>query len=234
MKRTFALFGVVGLAVIRFARRELGVSWVSGWLVLITPLFAAGAIGCAGPRTPAPPAPITDPTDPAQRSAVLAYARGLTFAFDTTYGGMRDRADTSHADPYGPGASYHGQFDRNLLNTFGDTGIIAPEVNIHRTREGDLRRGRIQLRIEIIPGPGRSAAEVYASLGLYPGTSYVWVDQRDPVRGTARQVIVAADTIAPADTITIRVIRGERWNQPVARWTPAQCWSCEVAGWCHN
>ena len=209
-----ALFGVGGLAVIWFARRGLAVSGVSRWLVVVTPLIAAGGIGCAGPRTPAPPAPITDPTDPAQRSAVLEYADSLEFAEDTLV--------------------YHGQFDRNLIDTLGTMAVVAPEVNIHNTRKRDLRRGRIQLKITITPRPGRPPTERYDS--LTPGVTYVWVDSlvmTTPYIGTARAIYVPADSAVPTWRRTIRLYRTVHWNQPVARWTPAQCWVCEKSGWCH-
>lgn len=209
-----ALFGVVGLVAIRLAGRGLAVLGVRRWLVLVTPLIAAGAIGCGGPRTPAPPAPITDPTDSAQRSAVLAYANSLEFAEDTN--------------------EYHGQFDRNLVDTLGTMVIVAPQVNIHNTRKRDLRRGRIQLKITITPRPGRPPTERYDS--LTPGVTYVWVDSlvmTTPDRGTARAVYVPEDPAVPAWWRTITLYRTPHWNQPVARWTPAQCWVCERSGWCH-
>ena len=175
-----------------------------------------------GAHTPAPSSTITDPTDPAQRSAVLAYARSLTFAYDK-----------GEADPYGPNGEYHGQFDRNLLDTFGDTGIVAPQVDIHRSQPSDLREGRIQLRIDIIAGPGRTAKDVREAVGFYPGTSYVWVDRLGPKGDTARAVIVPADTTIPAYVQSIHVYRTPVWNLAVARWTPVTCWSCESGGWCH-
>lgn len=179
-------------------------------------------------RTPAPSAAITDPTAPDQREAVLAYARGLTFAYD-----RRDHGDTGTVDPYGPHGEYHGEFDQNLLDTFGDSGIVAPEVNIHRSRPNDLREGRIQLRIDIVAGPGRTAQDVFAAVGYYPGTNYVWVDHLGPKGDTARAVIVPADTAKPVTLQKVSVYRTPRWNLAVARWTPRTCWSCETGGWCH-
>jgi hypothetical protein len=232
---------VATLTVPSLARLGLVFRGGSVSLVSVALLIATSVVGCGQPRrlpepphTPEPPASITDPTDPAQRSNVLSYARGLTFAYDSArvYSRGTGPVDTT-ADPYGPRGIYHGQFDENLLNTFGDSGTIAPEENIHNTTVSELRRGRIQLRIKITAGPGRSAAQVYASLGLYPGVSYVWVDRPDSVRRTVRRIIIAADTIVRADTLTIIVVHGKSWNQAVARWTPGQCWTCEVAGWCH-
>lgn len=179
-----------------------------------------------GPHT-APPKGITDPTDSAQRKAVLAYARSLTFAYD------KRGASSRSSDPYGPNGEYHGQFDLNLLDTFGDSGIVAPEVNIHRSSPGDLREGRVQLRIEIIPASGRSANDVYKSVGFYPGTSYVWVDRLGPANDTARAVIVPEDLTMPIVVRKVDVYRTPQWNLAVARWTPATCWSCESQGWCH-
>jgi hypothetical protein len=189
-------------------------------------------------HTPAPASTITDPTDPAQRSAVLAYARSLTFAYDK--GDASDQrqmatagSGTLRKDPYGPNGEYHGQFDQNLLDTFGDSGIVAPQVDIHRSQPNDLREGRIQLRIDIIPGPGRTAKDVREAVGFYPGTSYVWVDRLGPRGDTARAVIVPADTTIPAYVQPVHVYRTPLWNLAVARWTPATCWSCESGGWCH-
>jgi hypothetical protein len=189
-------------------------------------------------HTPPPTVPITDPTDPAQRSAVLAYARSLTFAYDkrdspvarTFHSGS---LDSGKADPYGPNGEYHGQFDQNLLDTFGDSGTVAPELNIHRSSANDLREGRVQLRIDIVPGPGRAAKDVFAAVGFYPGTSYLWVDRLGPKGDTARAVVVPADTTLPIIVREIRVYRTPHWNLAVARWTPATCWSCASEGWCH-
>jgi len=190
-----------------------------------------------GPRTPAPKTAIPDPTDPAQRGAVLAYARTLTFAYDR--GDSADASQSARAssagqtDPYGPNGEYHGQFDRNLLDTFGDSGIIAPEINIHRSLPSDLREGRIQLRVDIVPGPGRAAKDVFDAVGFYPGTSFMWVDRLGPRGDTARAVIVPADTTMPIVVRRVAVYRTPAWNLAVARWTPGTCWSCESGGWCH-
>src|SRR4051812_32376862 len=97
-------------------------------------------IGCGVPMvgrpTPATPAAVTNPQDPSQRVAVLAYAATLFFAEDTGY---------SHV--------YHGQYDRNLLDTLGTIGTVAPEIGMHRSSPSELRRGRIQLRVRIQPRP---------------------------------------------------------------------------------
>jgi len=191
-----------------------------------------------GPRTPGPTVPITDPTDPAQRNAVLAYARTLTFAYDKGhrtevrrfYGGD---PDSGKSDPYGPKGEYHGQFDENLLDTFGDSGIVVPEINIHRSRASDLREGRVQLKIVIVPGPGRAAKDVFAATGFYPGTSYLWVDRLNSKGDSARSVIVPEDPTMPIEVRSIGVYPTPQWNLAVARWTPGTCWSCESEGWCH-
>jgi len=221
------LFGLVLLVTVGIARRAVTITGLSGWVVLATPIIAAGGIGLlavvlaprlVGARTPAPPATITDPMDSTQRSAVLTYARSLTFAEDTV--------DTSH--------KYHGQFDRNLIDTLGDTVIVAPQENIHHTRRGDLRRGRIQLRIRIIQRQGRPPTERYDSLP--PGVTYVWVDHlvmTNSRHGKARAVFVPEDARFDVWSDTIDYVKTKGWNQAVARWTPRTCWSCDLTGWCY-
>src|SRR5512135_77223 len=88
-------------------------------------------IGVRGPHTPPPPPSITDPMNPAQRGAILAYARTLEYADSTR-------------------EQYHGQWDKVLVDTLGDMAMVEPEENIHRTDDTELRRGRIQMRIEVV------------------------------------------------------------------------------------
>jgi hypothetical protein len=217
------LLAVVTGIAIWLAWRRLALTGMAGWVVLAAPLIGIGGLGwlgaeymfgLAGDRTPAPSAAITNPMDPSQRTAVLDYARRLEFAEDSV--------------------EYHGQFDRNLIDTLGTIAIVAPQVNIHHTRKGDIRRGRIQLKITIIPRPGRPDMERYDS--LTPGVTYVWVDSlvmRTRDLGSARAVYVPEDPAVPAWSRTISLYRTKRWNQAVARWSPAQCWVCEKSGWCH-
>lgn len=207
-------------------------------LTSLAVLLALGAAGWLSPsvdtfnRTPAPPDSITNPMDPAQRAAVVEYARTLTFAQENPH-------------EY----QYHGQSDRNLLDTRGTIGTVTPEVNIHRTASEDLQRGRIQLRITV--ETLRDGMEAYDSLGVPPGVSYVWVDSRQVMgndSGSARAVIIPIDTRFPVRAHRVEVHRGPDLNQPVARWTPefsgepkpkprprptGQCWVCEAYGWCH-
>ncbi len=213
---------VTGVAI-WLAWRRLSLSGIAGWAVLAGPLIGIGGLGwlgaeyifgLAGARTPAPSAAITDPMDSTQRAAVLDYASHLEFAEDSI--------------------EYHGQFDQNLIDTLGTVAIVSPEKHIHRTRKSDIRRGRIQLKITIMPRPGRPATERYDS--LTPGVTYVWVDSlvmRTRDLGTARAVYVPEDPAVPAWRRTIALYRTKRWNQAVARWSPAQCWVCEKSGWCH-
>ena len=115
-----------------------------------------------GPHTPAPPDSITDPTNRAQRGAILAFAaQRLVFADPAN--------DSTH--------SFHGQWDRALVDTLGDTAIVEPEVNIHRTDDAELLQGRIQMKIVLLVGrPGRTPQQIYDAVGVPPGISYVWVD----------------------------------------------------------
>jgi hypothetical protein len=193
----------------------------TGWLI------SGFVFGILGGGTPAPKVPITNPLDPAQRSAVLAYAKDLEFA---------DTLCTSHTQ-HAPG-SYHGECDRNLVDTLGTVAIVSPEEHAHRTRSAALRRGRIQLRVEVrVSRLDLSPQQVYDEIGLYPGVSYFWVDSLAVQSGdstTARAVIVPADSRFPVTFKAIRVYPGKTWNLAVARWTPGQCWSCMKGQWCSN
>lgn len=182
-------------------------------------------IGVRGPHTPAPPDSVTNPLDAGQRTALLAYARTLAFADSSE--------DTSQL--------YHGQWDRALVDTFGDTAIVAPEENIHRTDDAELQRGRIQMRIKVLMGrPGRKPEQVYDELRVPPGISYVWVDSLrmdSPTVGTARVVVIPTDQSLAPRARRVNVFRNPHaiWSRAVARWTPFQCWTCASPGsWCHG
>jgi len=184
-----------------------------------------------GRPTPAPQAALTDPQHPAQRTLALQYADSLAFAEDT---------GASHV--------HHGQYDRNLLDRSGTIGTVAPEVGMHRMRPEDLRRGRIQLRVWIEPGPGYRSGFGRGKYGrspgapykFPPGVSYVWVDRyqryqptRGDTAGTARIVVIPVDTTFVVDTATVLVFsRRDALNQAIARWSPAACWDCMRASWC--
>ncbi|MGH7530656.1 MAG: hypothetical protein ACREMN_09770 [Gemmatimonadales bacterium] len=206
-------------------------------VLVIVPLAGAACrpspgdtVPMTGRPTPAPPATLTNPRDPAQRRAAVRYADGLIFAEDT---------GRSHA--------FHGQFDRNLLDTLGTIGTVAPEIGMHHSRVADLQRGRIQLRVRIQPGagylagfaPGRYGRAPGQHYRFPPGVSYVWVDSlylfataRGDTAGTAKIVVIPRDTAFVVDTASILVFRREPMNQAVARWSPAQCWDCMRASWC--
>lgn len=182
-------------------------------------------IGVRGPHTPPPPPSITDPMNPAQRGAILAYARTLEYA------------DPAHD----PTEEYHGQWDRALVDTLGDTAIVEPEVNIHRTEDAELLRGRIQMKIVVLPGrPGRKATEIYEALEAPPGVSYIWVDSLkmdSATGGRARVVVIPEDTSLPPRPRWVKVFRNPEvvWSRAVARWTPFQCWTCTRPGsWCQG
>lgn len=182
-------------------------------------------IGVRGPHTPAAPPSITDPMNPAQRAAILAYARTLEFA-DPTHDSTEE---------------FHGQWDRALVDTLGDTAIVEPEVNIHRTDDAELQRGRIQMKIVVLVGrPGRTPQQIYDALGVPPGISYVWVDSlamHSPTAGVARKVVIPADTSLEVRVKPVEVYRNPHvvWSRAVARWTPFQCWSCTKPGsWCQG
>jgi hypothetical protein len=209
---------------------------------VVLPASLLTLVACQGPGladtapmigrpTPAPSAALTNPRNAAQRGAALAYGSSLIFAEDV--GG-------SHA--------YHGQFDRNLLDTLGTVGTVAPEVGMHRMRPADLQRGRIQLRVRIVPRPGYLAGYAAGTYGrlspgtLYrfpPGESYVWVDSlrlyatpHGDTAGTAQIVVIPVDTSFAVDTTTVLVFRRDIANQAIARFSPAACWDCMRSSWC--
>ncbi len=205
---------------------------------LVLPASLLTLVACRGPGlaetapmigrpTPAPPAALTNPRDPAQRGAALAYGSSLTFLEDVSGG---------HA--------YHGNFDRNLLDTLGTMGTVAPEVGMHRMRPADLQRGRIQLRVRIMPGAGYPAGR-YGRLSpaapylFPPGESYVWVDSfrlysvpRGDTVGTAQIVVIPTDTSLAVDTATVWVFSRDIANQAISRWSPRVCWDCMRSSWC--
>jgi len=219
---------------------------VHGRVGLAISLLAAGAIGWLGTalcwgfvghRTPAPAAAVTTSLmvngdsahlaalSSTDRAAVIAYAESLHFA---------DSMASHH-----PPDRYHGQWDKNLMDTLGTIGLVQPEENIHRTWQRDLRwgAGRVQLKITIVPSLNHPKTIVSdGGIGLFPGTTYVWVDSlimagRDS--GTARALYIPVDTTLPVQRRLLHVLRGNPWNQAVARWTPAQCWDCVRYDWCH-
>lgn len=205
------------------------------WRLVLPLLLQLAVIECGVPvigrPTPATPASVTNPRDPAQRHAALGYAAGLSFAEDT---------GSSHV--------YHGQYDRNLLDTLGTIGTVAPEIGMHRSRPSDLDRGRIQLRVTIQPGPGYLAAFPPGHYGRLapgsdywfpPGISYVWIDSyvqypspHGDTSGTAKIVVIPLDTMLAVDTTSILVFKRDPVNQAIARWSPAQCWDCMKSSWC--
>lgn len=209
------------------------------WRVVVPVLILVAAscfgnVPMVGRPTPAPNAPL-NPRNPQQRGAALAYAAQLSFAEDT---------GSSHV--------YHGQYDWNLLDTAGTVGWVAPEIGMHRMKKSDLQAGagRIQLRVRIQPGPnylagfppgkpyGRSAPG--AKYQFPAGVSYVWVDSmvlyqqyKGDTAGTAKIVVIPADTALAVDTATVWVFqRPDPENHAIARWSPAQCWDCMRQSWC--
>lgn len=225
----FAVTLVLGvwLAVARASARALFAVVVAGSAAVIAWLVTGFALGTLGSRTAPPPDSIMNPLDPAQRGAVLAYARGLTYA---------DTACESHTQ-HDAANEYHGQCDFAIVDTLGTIAIVSPEVNIHRSHGADLRRGRVQLRIEIrLARPDLDSLRVYESLGVPPGVSYLWVDSLTSTAegSTARAVVVPANGSLPARAKPVRLYHGTTWNQAVARWTPGQCWTCKGSEWCSS
>ena len=202
---------------------------------LLPGLSLVGVMSCGGGSVPLigrvtpKPGTLTDPRNPAQRGAAIAYGDSLAWAFDSTH-------------------KYHGQFDRNLLDTQGTYGTITPEVGMHRLKRQQLDSGRIQLRIEITPGAGYLngyAAGSYGRLGgtgeyrFPPGKSYVWVDQltiygapHADTLGSAKIVVIPVDTTYGIDTTTVWMYTRAPFNEAVARWSPAMCWDCMRQSWC--
>ena len=201
--------------------------------VLPVSLLVVSVVACRVPMigrpTPAPPAGL-NPRDSAQRGAVLAFAGSLTFAEDTT----------NHR--------YHGNFDKNLLDTLGSIGFVAPEVGMHRIKAADLTKGQIQLRVRIQDQPGYLAGYGPGAYGRLtpgsdflfpPGVSYVWVDSlhlyahaHGDTVGTARIVVIPADSSYVIATDSVLVYKRDVANQAIARWTPAACWDCMRSSWC--
>lgn len=198
-------------------------------VALLVVSVAACRVPMIGRATPAPPVGL-NPRDSAQRGAVLTFATSLIFAEDST----------SHR--------YHGNFDKNLLDTLGSIGYVAPEVGMHRISSADLKKGQIQLRVRIQDKPGYLAgypAGTYGRLApgsdflFPPGTSYVWVDSlrfyahpHGDTVGTARIVVIPADSSFVITTDSVLVYKRDVANQAIARWTPAACWDCMRASWC--
>lgn len=203
-------------------------------VVLPVALLVVADVACRVPMigrtTPAPP-PGLNPRDSAQRGAVLAFADSLIFAEDST----------SHR--------YHGNSDKNLLDTLGTVGWVAPEVGMGRIKASDLTKGQIQLRVRIVPGPGYLAGYPPGTYGRHapdsiyrfpPGVSYVWVDSlvvyspaHGDTAGTARIVVIPADSSFVIDaTQTVLILRRDIANQAIARWSPAACWDCMRSSWC--
>jgi hypothetical protein len=242
------VIGAVLLAVVALAALvsppAITFAGLPGRIGLASSLLAAGATGwigtalfwgLVGPRTPAPPAAVTASlmVDSARlavlsssdRAAVIAYAGSLEFA---------DSAEMGH-----PPDRYHGQWDRNLMDTLGTLGLLQPEKNIHRSWKRDLRwgAGRVQLKITIVPSsnhPGTIVSD--GGISLFPGVTYVWVDSlvmTSHDSGTARALYIPGDSTLPVQRRLLHVLRGKAWNQAVARWTPAQCWDCVRYDWCH-
>jgi len=194
-------------------------------------VVACKGVPMIGRPTPVPSPALTNPRDPAQRGAALTYASSLTFL---------DDVPGSHA--------YHGNFDRNLLDTLGTVGTVAPEVGMHRMRPADLQRGRIQLRVRVVPRPGYLAGYAPGTYGRLtptsdylfpPGVSYVWVDSlvlysppRADTVGTARIVVIPTDSSFVVDTASVLVFRRDIANQAISRWSPAVCWDCMRSSWC--
>jgi hypothetical protein len=228
------LLGAAGSAA-PFAR-------MSGGVALAALLFAAvGAVGKSAPppenryaqqdtTTPAPPesvlAQMRVPVGQIRRGGVLAYARGLVFA--------------DSMDNHRPPDRFHGQWDLNLLDTLGTMGLVEPEMNIHRDRANTLGwdGGRVQLRITIKPSPQHPGTVVEQDgVMLYPGITYVWVDSMTILgdSGVARALYIPEDSTKPIQHRVLQVLATgpPPWNHAVARWTPAQCWTCEKFGWCH-
>ena len=246
-----ALVVVSGIALVKSGAALTGLA--SRLTVLVPAIAAVGVgllwtmlhFGLAGARTPAPPASISCTPDTSQRKAVLAYARTLQFAeyIDSTDVYPTDTLGEYQRgpDPYhGHGGKYHGQWDKDLVDTLGDVVILEPEVNIHRSRASDLRCGRIQMRMRLRVGQkGREPMQIYESLRVPPGVSYLWVDSLQLTNsdsGTARGVIFPVDPGLPARIEKVRVYRNGStiWNRAVARWTPAKCWSCPASYWCSD
>ena len=205
---------------------------VSSLLVILacggTPPPLPDTVPMIGRPTPKP-GTLTNPRDPAQRGAALAYGDSLQWAEDATH-------------------RFHGQFDRNLLDTLGTRGTVTPEIGMHRMRPEQLDSGRIQLRVNILPGAGYLAgypAGRYGRLSpsgeyrLPPGKSYVWVDSltlyappHGDTIGIAKIVVIPADTAFVIDTATVQLFGRTPFNQAVARWSPAVCWDCMRQSWC--
>lgn len=240
-----ALFALVVSAAL-ISPPKITFASMEGRVGLASSLVAAGAIGWigtalfwgfVGPRTPAPPAAVITSLmvsgDSARLAAISASDRAMLIAYAESLS-FADSAESHH-----PPDKYHGQWDKNLLDTLGTVGLVQPEENIHRTWKRDLRwgAGRVQLKITIVPSthhPGTIVAD--DGILLFPGTTYVWVDSlmmtgRDS--GTARALYIPDNTTLPVQRKLLHVLRGNPWNQAVARWTPTQCWDCVKYDWCH-
>lgn len=185
--------------------------------------------------TPAPPDSVRRELNvPGDMNHLAAIRRGGVIA----YAANLDYADS--ARNHRPPDRYHGQWDLNLLDTLGTVGLVQPEINIHRSSARDLEwaSGRVQLRITIVPSARHPGTVVdLEGTRLFPGTTYVWVDSLAIVgdSGTARALYIPLDSTRPIQRRLLQVVGTEPppWNHAVARWTPAQCWTCVKFEWCH-
>ena len=197
--------------------------------LLVVVVFACG-VPMIGRKTPPPPMGL-NPRDTAQRAAVLAFADSLIFAEDTM----------SHV--------YHGNSDKNLLDSLGTIGYVAPEIGMGRISASDLSKGQIQLRVRIVPGTNYLAGYPAGTYGKHapdsiyrfpPGVSYVWVDSlvmyspaHGDTAGIARIVVIPRDSSYVIDASrTVPIYKRDIANQAIARWTPATCWDCMRSSWC--
>jgi len=192
--------------------------------IAIVALAVAGCSPVAPAGTP-PPVGVTNAADPAQRGAVLAYARSLSF--DTITHGASDKQPLTDVD-----------LSRDpRRDTVVAVGEIWPERNTHRNSEDDLKGvGRVVARI-------RSSVP-YARLGLGGDVSFYWVDSLVMVTddsGYGRALFIPADSTRPV-TVRRMIFTTDRDGAPerqaLARWvyTPlesARPWDrCTKTGCC--
>lgn len=203
------LVGIAIIAVVAIGHQS-GVA-----LVAITAVALAFHGRIIGDGTPAPDTPpwrtwgavadrfnpnaILDPTDPGQLDLAIAYGRSL-FAGEP----LPPTDEAPLASPTGPGP---------LARLWPESRayLISPVV-LKPAELGRGRTGRIVARLWVDPASGG-----YDPLGLWAGTTYLWVDNLDLDAMTARGVLIADDG-SGVRTRSLSVVENDIWGTSRPEW----------------
>jgi hypothetical protein len=138
----------------------------------------------------------------------------------------------------------HGQADRNILDSLGTRGIVAPAEGLQNTEREHLREGRVLWQVRVTNAE-RYANRGYPSLDLAPGMNWIVAYGFTPVEnlppdmaeflanrhahfgdppgtrvvGVARSLIVSEGRteVRPGRLIVVKQHLGYWWNRPLAR-----------------